>query len=61
MFAIEYQLFGSNPAISHFFNTLFYALVVILIFPIFSDRLSCGGQVVCCYSGSVVFDSSVAF
>ncbi|MDA8715056.1 glycosyltransferase family 39 protein [Flavobacteriales bacterium] len=32
VFAIEYQFFGSNPYASHFFNILFYALVVFLIF-----------------------------
>lgn len=31
-FAIEYQFFGSNPAVSHFFNVLLYGLVVILLF-----------------------------
>ena len=60
VFAIEYQLFGSNPAISHFLIRCFTHWCY-FDFPIFSDRLSFGGQVVCCYSGSVVFDSSVAF
>ncbi len=31
-FAIEYELFGLNPHASHFFNTLFYALLCCLIF-----------------------------
>jgi len=31
-FAIEYQFFGSNPAVSHFFSILFYGITVILIF-----------------------------
>lgn len=44
VFAIEYQLFGSNPAISHFFNTLFYALVVILIFRFFRIAYPSGGR-----------------
>ncbi len=31
-FAIEQSLFGGNPHISHFFNILFYALLVLLIY-----------------------------
>jgi tetratricopeptide (TPR) repeat protein len=31
-FAIEYQFFGSNPGVSHFFSVLLYGLTVILIF-----------------------------
>lgn len=31
-FAIEYQFFGSNPGVSHFFSILLYGLTVILIF-----------------------------
>ena len=31
-FAIEYQLFGLNPHISHFFNVLIYIAVVLLAY-----------------------------
>lgn len=31
-FAIEHELFGENPQVSHFFNVLLYALSVILFF-----------------------------
>ncbi len=31
-FAVEYEFFGENPHISHFFNILFYAITGILIF-----------------------------
>lgn len=31
-FAVEYEIFGENPHISHFFNVLFYAITGILIF-----------------------------
>ncbi len=31
-FAIEYQFFGQNPAASHFFNILLYALSIIVLF-----------------------------
>ncbi len=31
-FAIEYQFFGSNPSVSHFFNVVFYAICTILLF-----------------------------
>jgi len=33
-FAIEYQFFGSNPHISHFFSVLIYALTCMLLFSI---------------------------
>lgn len=31
-FAIEYQVFGQNPTVSHFFNILLYALAIIVLF-----------------------------
>ncbi|MBL4655589.1 MAG: tetratricopeptide repeat protein [Bacteroidia bacterium] len=31
-FAIEYELFGNNPQMSHFFNVLFYAISCVLLF-----------------------------
>ena len=33
-FALEHEIFGQNPFISHLFNILLYALVVILIFQV---------------------------
>ncbi len=39
-FAIEYQFFGENPHVSHFFNILFYALTGILIFILFTKLIS---------------------
>lgn len=33
-FAIEYQFFGKNPYISHFFNVLFYLVIVLLFYKI---------------------------
>jgi tetratricopeptide (TPR) repeat protein len=39
-FAIEYQMFGLNPGISHFFNILLYALTGIILFKIFSYLLA---------------------
>lgn len=33
-FAIEYQFFGKNPYISHFFNVLFYLAIILLLFNI---------------------------
>jgi len=35
-FAIEYELFGLNPGISHFINILLYALTAILLFKLLS-------------------------
>jgi protein O-mannosyl-transferase len=32
MFALEHQFFGSDPGISHFLNTLLYAITLILLF-----------------------------
>ena len=31
-FAIEHQLFGENPQISHFFNVILYVLSVLIFF-----------------------------
>jgi tetratricopeptide (TPR) repeat protein len=39
-FAIEYQLFGSNPHISHFFNVLFYALTICVLFLLLTKILN---------------------
>ncbi|QTN37768.1 tetratricopeptide repeat protein [Cryomorphaceae bacterium] len=39
-FAIEYQLFGENPGVSHFFNILFYALTGIVIWQLVSRMIS---------------------
>jgi tetratricopeptide (TPR) repeat protein len=33
-FAIEYQFFGKNPYVSHLFNTLFYVIIILLLFHI---------------------------
>ncbi|MFH0895872.1 MAG: tetratricopeptide repeat protein [Bacteroidota bacterium] len=32
IFAIEYEIFGMNPGVSHFFNILLYALTCVLLF-----------------------------
>lgn len=39
-FAIEYQMFGMKPGISHFFNILLYALTGIILFKILSYLLA---------------------
>ncbi|MGZ4118112.1 MAG: hypothetical protein ACXVPY_11550, partial [Bacteroidia bacterium] len=39
LFAIEYQFFGSKPHISHFFNILFYALSIALLYYILLELL----------------------
>ena len=33
-FAIEYQFFGKNPYISHFFNVVFYLITILLLYKI---------------------------
>jgi protein O-mannosyl-transferase len=38
-FAIEYEFFGNNPHLSHFFNVLFYALTCLIIFVLLSKLL----------------------
>ncbi|MCW3122531.1 MAG: tetratricopeptide repeat protein [Flavipsychrobacter sp.] len=38
MFAAEYEIFGPNPAAGHFFNILFFAGCVVLLF-LFLDKL----------------------
>ena len=42
MFAVEYQFFGANPAVSHFFNVLVFMGCVVVLF-IFLNHLM-GGQ-----------------
>ncbi len=39
-FAIEYQLFGENPGVSHFFNILLYALTGIVIWQLVSRMMA---------------------
>lgn len=34
-FAVEYEMFGAKPAVSHFFNAVLYALVCVLLFSVF--------------------------
>lgn len=36
-FAIEYQFFGENPHINHFFNVLIYGIICVLIFKLFTQ------------------------
>lgn len=38
-FAIEHQLFGEKPAVSHFFNVIFYALTVLVFFSLLRKML----------------------
>lgn len=38
-FAVEYQIFGKNPHISHFINVLLYAIIAVLIYVILSELL----------------------
>jgi len=33
-FAIEYQFFGKKPSVSHFFNVVFYLIIILLLFKI---------------------------
>jgi len=33
-FAIEYQFFGKNPYISHFFNVIFYLIIILLLYKV---------------------------
>lgn len=33
-FAIEYQFFGKNPYISHFFNVVFYLILILLLYKV---------------------------
>ncbi|PCJ84148.1 MAG: hypothetical protein COA57_09635 [Flavobacteriales bacterium] len=39
-FAIEYELFGANPHVNHFFNVLLYALTCVLLFLLLAKFLS---------------------
>lgn len=36
-YAIEYELFGENPHISHFFNALLYGIICLLIYKLFTQ------------------------
>lgn len=36
-FAIEYQFFGENPHVNHFFNVLFFGLICVLIYKLFTS------------------------
>lgn len=39
-FAFEYELFGLNPAVSHFVNVLLYALTCLLLFRVFHQLVA---------------------
>ena len=39
-YAFEHQFFGVNPSVSHFFNALFYALCVMLLFKLLNSWTS---------------------
>ena len=54
MFAIEYQLFGLNPAINHFLNIVVFAACVILFF-IFLNRFFDGKKPLAAFIGAFLF------
>lgn len=43
-FAIEYELLGENPHLSHFLNMILYALLVLVMFSAFRRMFPQGGQ-----------------
>lgn len=55
-FAIEYQLFGEDPAISHLFNILFLALTALILYKVIRQMLGFAGK-----TGSEIWFLSVPF
>ena len=45
-FALEHQLFGENPSVSHLFNGVFYLLTVLALFKFFNRLLGSDGLVI---------------
>jgi len=54
MFAIEYQLWGPNPAAGHFFNILCYGLCVVFLF-LFLDKLFGSSRTITAFIAALLF------
>lgn len=54
VFAIEYQFFGPTPAVGHFFNVLWFAGCVIMLF-LFLDKLFAGKRRAVAFIAALVF------
>ena len=54
MFAIEYQFFGPNPMVGHFFNIVVYAGCVIMFF-MFLDKFFGGKKTVIAFIAALIF------
>ncbi len=54
MFAAEHQIFGDSPKVGHFFNILFYAGCVVLLF-LFLDRLFEGRKTAVAFVAALLF------
>jgi protein O-mannosyl-transferase len=54
VFAIEYQFFGPTPAVGHFFNILWFAGCVIMLF-LFLDKLFDGNRKAVAFIAALVF------
>ncbi len=54
MFAIEYQFFGLNPAVNHFFNILVFMGCVVMLF-LFLDKFFDGKKTAVAFIAALVF------
>ncbi len=54
MFAIEYQFFGLDPAMGHFFNIVFFAAAVVFLF-LFLNKLFNGEKIVVAFVAALLF------
>jgi len=54
MFAVEYQLFGANPAVNHFFNILVFVGCVIMLF-LFLEKFFDGKKTAVAFIGALIF------
>lgn len=54
MFAMEYQFFGPNPVVGHFFNILFFAGCVVMLF-LFLNKFFNGQKTAIAFIAALVF------
>ncbi|MFI5196944.1 MAG: hypothetical protein ACHQD8_07620, partial [Chitinophagales bacterium] len=54
MFAIEYQFFGLNPMVGHFFNIVVFAGCVIMLF-LFLNKFFGGGKMAIAFIAALIF------
>ncbi len=61
MFALEYQIFGKNPLLGHFFNLIWYALTCVVLYFLLLKLLSYKNKTDLAQAGMLAFITTLIF